>query len=54
MDDVAFARAIHVLVVVVWIGGVAMVTLIVLPASRRGAPGPNPPSAVTAVERRFS
>jgi len=26
MDDVAFARALHVLGVVIWIGGLAMVT----------------------------
>jgi uncharacterized membrane protein len=36
MDDVAIARAIHVLAVVVWIGGVAMVTTILLPIARRG------------------
>jgi uncharacterized membrane protein len=27
MDDIAIARAIHVFAVVVWIGGVALVTL---------------------------
>ena len=41
MDEVAFARTLHVLAVVVWIGGVAMVTLIVLPAIGRGELGPN-------------
>jgi uncharacterized membrane protein len=35
MDDIAFARAIHVISVVIWIGGVAMVTTVVLPAVRR-------------------
>jgi hypothetical protein len=35
MDDVAIARALHVLAVVIWIGGVAMVTMVVLPAGRR-------------------
>ena len=31
MDDIALARALHVLAVVHWIGGVAFVTLVVLP-----------------------
>jgi uncharacterized membrane protein len=33
MDDVAIARAIHVLAIVVWIGGVAMVTTVLLPTT---------------------
>ena len=28
MDDVVIARALHVLAVVIWIGGVAMVTMV--------------------------
>lgn len=35
MDDLAIARAIHVLAVVHWIGGVALVTTVILPAVRR-------------------
>jgi uncharacterized membrane protein len=35
MDDVTLARAIHVLAVVLWIGGVAFVTTVLLPAVRR-------------------
>ena len=31
MDDVTVARALHVLAVVHWIGGVAIVTLVILP-----------------------
>ena len=34
IDDLAVARAIHVLAVVHWIGGIAIVTTIVLPQSR--------------------
>ena len=34
MDDVALARALHVLAVVLWIGGVAFVTTVLLPAVR--------------------
>ena len=35
MDDMAFARALHVVGVVLWIGGVAFVTTILLPAILR-------------------
>lgn len=35
MDDFYLARALHVLGVVLWIGGVAFVTLVLLPALRR-------------------
>lgn len=35
MDLFAAARALHVLGVVLWIGGVAMVTTVLLPAARR-------------------
>jgi hypothetical protein len=48
--DVAIARAIHVLAVVVWIGGVGMVTLIVLPLARRSADF----SFFEKIERRFA
>ena len=35
MEGFAFARVVHVLAVVLWIGGVAMVTTVLLPALRR-------------------
>jgi uncharacterized membrane protein len=54
MDDVIVARALHVLAVVVWIGGVAMVTLVVLPALRRGDLGANRLQVFEAIERRFA
>ena len=53
MDDVTLARALHVLGVVIWIGGVAMVTVVVLPAVRRGDVGPNCLVVFEAIERRF-
>ena len=31
MDDFTLARAVHVLAVILWIGGVAFVTLVVMP-----------------------
>jgi uncharacterized membrane protein len=54
MDDVAIARALHVLGVVIWIGGVAMVTMVLLPAIRRGDLGPNRLQVFEAIERRFA
>lgn len=53
MNDVILARALHVLAVVVWIGGVAMATGIILPAVRRGDLGPDRLKAFSAIERRF-
>jgi uncharacterized membrane protein len=53
MDDLAIARALHVLGVVVWIGGVAMVTAVILPATQRRELGADPVAAFSAIERRF-
>ncbi|NIP73640.1 MAG: hypothetical protein GWO16_11710 [Gammaproteobacteria bacterium] len=35
MDDIALARILHFMGVVLWIGGVAMVTTVLIPAARR-------------------
>lgn len=35
MDEFALARVLHVLGVVLWIGGVAMVTTVLLPSVRQ-------------------
>jgi uncharacterized membrane protein len=53
MDDIVFARALHVLSLMHWIGGVAFVTLVALPlaASRGGAEGL---ALFNAIERRFA
>lgn len=53
MDDLAAARALHVLAVVIWIGGVSMVTTVALPAVRRGDLGQDRLQAFQAIERRF-
>ncbi|MGH7048526.1 MAG: hypothetical protein ACREE2_19290 [Stellaceae bacterium] len=53
MDDVIVARALHVLAVVIWIGGVSMATTAVLPAVRRGELGPDRLQRFQAIERRF-
>jgi uncharacterized membrane protein len=53
MDDIAIVRAIHVISVVIWIGGVAMVTTVVLPAVRRLDTAPRRVALFEAVENRF-
>ena len=50
MNDLAVARLLHVLAVVIWIGGVAMVTLVVLPAARAA----RDPALFERVEKRFA
>ncbi len=53
MDDVTIARALHVLAVVLWIGGVGLVTTVLLPALRRF---PDPAQRIAlfeAIEGRF-
>jgi uncharacterized membrane protein len=50
MSDLAVARLLHVLAVVVWIGGVAMVTLVVLPAARAA----RDPAMFERVEKLFA
>jgi uncharacterized membrane protein len=54
MDDLALARAIHVLAIVFWIGGVAMVTTVLLPAVRRFKAGAERLAFFDAVEHRFA
>ncbi|MFT8541960.1 hypothetical protein [Acetobacter sp.] len=53
MDELAIARALHVLGVVIWIGGVSMATTAALPALRHGVFGPDRLAAFQAFERRF-
>lgn len=54
MNELIAARALHVLAVVIWIGGVATVTTVVLPAIRRGDLGQDRLRAFQAIERRFA
>lgn len=53
MNDIVIARALHLLGVVVWIGGVAMVTTVALPAIRRGDLGADRLKAFQVIEHRF-
>jgi uncharacterized membrane protein len=54
MDDVTIARAIHVVAVVHWIGGVVFVTTVVLPAVSAMAEPKRRLEMFEAIERRFS
>jgi uncharacterized membrane protein len=54
MTDVVLARVVHVLAVVLWIGGVGMVTTILLPAIRRSTPAPQRLQRFHALEARFA
>jgi uncharacterized membrane protein len=53
MNDVIIARALHVLFVVIWIGGLAMATSVVLPVVRKGELGSSRIQAFQAIEHRF-
>jgi uncharacterized membrane protein len=54
MDDIAIARALHVVGVVLWIGGVGMVTTVVLPALRRSLPASQRLPLFEIIEGRFA
>ena len=53
MDDLILARALHILGVVIWIGGLSMATTVAIPAVRRGELGPDRLRAFQAIEGRF-
>lgn len=53
MTDLLLARALHVLGVIIWIGGVSMVTTVVFHAIRRGDLGADRLRAFQAIEHRF-
>ncbi|CAN1721651.1 Copper resistance protein D domain-containing protein [Hyphomicrobium sp. 1Nfss2.1] len=54
MDDFTIARAIHVVAVLFWIGGVAFVTTVVMPSIRDGSPPEKRLAAFHRVEGRFA
>ena len=54
VDDVAVALAFHVLAIIHWIGGLAFVTLIVLPLARLRSTGKEGVALFDSVERRFA
>jgi uncharacterized membrane protein len=54
VTDVVIARVVHVLSVVLWIGGVGMVTTVLLPAIRRTRPAGQRFEAFHGLEQRFA
>jgi len=54
MDGVIAARVLHVLGVVLWIGGVALVTTVLLPATRRMTTPAARIQFFESIERRFA
>ena len=54
MADVTIALAVHVLAIVLWIGGVAMVTTVLLPEVRGVASPAERIALFAAIERRFA
>ena len=54
MDDITLARALHIAAIVHWIGGVAMVTAVILPAIRRNTPPRDRLPLFEAIEGRFA
>jgi uncharacterized membrane protein len=54
MDDLTIARALHVLAIVHWIGGVSMVTLVLLPSLIRAVPASERLALFELIEGRFA
>ncbi len=54
MDDFTIARVIHVVSVLFWIGGVAFVTLVVMPSIRAGSSPEQRLTAFHKLEGRFA
>ncbi len=54
MTDLVLARVLHILAVVLWIGGVGMVTTVLLPAIRRAYPSRERFAVFHALEERFA
>ncbi len=54
IDDLALARALHVLFVTHWIGGVAFVTFVALPLALASEDGARGWALFEAIERRFA
>jgi uncharacterized membrane protein len=54
IDDVELARAVHVLAVAHWIGGVAFVTLVALPLARSRGDAASGWALFHAIENRFA
>lgn len=54
MDDLTIARALHILALVHWIGGVSLVTLVLLPGIMRAVPAADRLQLFEMIEGRFA
>jgi uncharacterized membrane protein len=54
LSDIVLARVVHVLAVVLWIGGVGMVTTVLLPSIRRSYPSAQRFAVFHVLEARFA
>lgn len=54
MESFIIARVIHILSVVIWIGGVAMVTMVILPSIKKLYSGKEQITTFEAIEGRFA
>ena len=54
MNELTIARAIHVLSIVIWIGGVGFVTLVLLPSIRKSSFKTEQLSMFNTIESRFA
>jgi uncharacterized membrane protein len=54
LNDVILARALHVLAVIHWIGGLTFVSLVVLPFAKSGSSSEDGGALFEGLERRFS
>lgn len=54
MDDLTIARVVHVVAVLMWIGGVAFVTTVAMPTIRRQYDAPTRLSAFHDLEKSFA
>ncbi len=54
MHDLTFARIIHIIAIVIWIGGVYMVTTVIIPAVKKMNSKENKIAVFEKIEGRFS
>jgi uncharacterized membrane protein len=54
LDDIELARALHVLFLVHWIGGVAFITLVAVPLARANEDARKGWALFETIERRFA
>jgi uncharacterized membrane protein len=54
MNDLILARVVHILAVVIWIGGVAMVTLVILPSIKKLKSKKEQLATFETIEGRFA